>query len=173
MKLFHGSTIIVENPKLMENQRFLDFGKGFYTTTNQNQAERWAIIKQKRMRSQTKAIVSIYQLPKNIFSDKLLQIQEYTKADEQWLDFVFQNRKGTAEHNFDIVIGPVANDTLYATLSLYETGILSKTETIQRLKAHKLFDQVSFHTEKALSYLKFFDSYEVKVESENSRFKAC
>lgn len=161
MKIFHGSTIIVENPKLMEKQRFLDFGKGFYTTTNQNQAERWALIKQKRSQNEAKAIVSIYQLPQNIYSNQLLNIQEFTKADEQWLDFVFQNRKGTDEHNFDIVIGPVANDTLYATLTLYEVGILSKSETIQRLKVHKLFDQISFHTEKAIAQLTFFESYEV------------
>lgn len=161
MKLFHGSTIIVEKPKLMETQRLLDFGKGFYTTTNQNQAERWAIIKQKRIQNQAQAIVSIYEMPKTVFSENLLNIQEYTKADELWLDFVFQNRKGTTAHNFDIVIGPVANDTLYATLSLYEAGILTKPETIQRLKVHKLFDQVSFHTEKALSQLVFFESYEV------------
>lgn len=161
MKLFHGSTIIVEQTRLLETQRFLDFGKGFYTTTNQNQAERWALIKQKRLQSEAKAIVSIYHLPKDIFSDKLYEIHEFTKADEQWLDFVFQNRKRSAEHKFDMVIGPVANDTLYATLTLYEVGILSKPETIQRLKVHKLFDQISFHSEKAINQLVFFESYEV------------
>lgn len=161
MKLFHGSTEIVETPKLLETQRFLDFGKGFYTTTNQNQAERWAVIKQKRMPHQAKAVVSIYQLSKTVFSDKSLIIKEFTTADEQWLDFVFQNRKGTLTHHFDIVIGPVANDTLYATLTLYEAGILTKAETIQRLKVHKLFDQLSFHTIKALSQITFFESYEV------------
>ncbi len=161
MKLFHGSTVIVENPKLLEIQRLLDFGKGFYTTTNQNQAERWAKIKQKRFQNQTKAIVSIYQISKNLFSDKILNIQEFTKADEAWLDFIFDNRKGLFYHNWDIVIGAVANDTLYATLTLYESGILTKPETIQRLKVHKLFDQISFHTEKALNHLTFFDSYEI------------
>lgn len=161
MKLFHGSTIIVEKPKLLETQRFLDFGKGFYTTTNQHQAERWAMIKQNRLHAKAKAIISIYQLSNTIFLDKLFSIKKFTKADKQWLDFVFQNRKGTAEHNFDIVIGPVANDTLYATLTLYEAGILTKTETIQRLKIHKLFDQISFHTSKALLHLEFLESYEV------------
>ena len=161
MKLFHSSTLVVEKPKLIETQRFLDFGKGFYTTTNQNQAERWAKIKQKRLQNNTLAIVSIYQLPKNIFSDKLFNIQEFNKTNEDWLDFVFNNRKGTLNHNFDIVIGPVANDTLYATLTLYESGILTKPETIERLKVHKLYDQVSFHTAKALNHLIFFDSYEV------------
>ncbi len=163
MKIFHGSTEIVKIPKLLETQRFLDFGKGFYTTTNQNQAERRAMIKQNRRQNQAEAVVSIYELPNTVFSDKSFNIQEFTKADEQWLDFVFQNRKGTAEHNFDIVIGLVANDTLYATLTLYEAGILTKSETIQRLKAHKLYDQISLHTENALRQLTFFESYKVDL----------
>lgn len=161
MKLFHGSTEIVESPKLLETQRFLDFGNGFYTTTNQNQAERWAVVKQNRMPNQVKAVVSIYRLSKTVFSGKLFNIKEFTKADEHWLDFVFQNRKGTLTHHFDIVLGPVANDTLYATLTLYEAGVLTKAETIKRLKVHKLFDQISFNTEKALSQVIFLDSYEV------------
>jgi hypothetical protein len=161
MKLFHGSTEIVESPKLLETQRFLDFGNGFYTTTNQNQAERWAVVKQNRMPNQAKAVVSIYRLSKTVFSGKLFNIKEFTKADEHWLDFVFQNRKGTLTHHFDIVLGPVANDTLYATLTLYEAGVLTKAETIKRLKVHKLFDQISFNTEKALSQVIFLDSYEV------------
>ncbi len=161
MKLFHGGTVIVENPKMLELQRFLDFGKGFYTTTNQNQAERWAVIKQKRLKHEAKAIVSIYQLSNNIFSDSDFKIKEFTKADDTWLDFVINNRKGILNHNFDVVIGPVANDTLYATIALYESGILNKQETIQRLKAHKLFDQISFNTEKVLKQLTFFESYQV------------
>ena len=63
--------------------------------------------------------------------------------------------------NYDIVIGPVANDTLYQTLILYEAGILTKKETIARLKVHPLFDQLSFNTHKALEYLKYIRSYEL------------
>ena len=63
--------------------------------------------------------------------------------------------------NYDIVIGPVANDTLYQTLILYEAGILTKKETIARLKVHPLFDQLSFNTQKALEYLKYIRSYEL------------
>ena len=161
MKLFHGSTEVVENPKLIENQRYLDFGSGFYTTTNQNQAERWSIIRNKRLNNSGKPIVSIFQISKDLFARQDYRIKKFIHADEQWLDFVFNNRKGLHTHNYDIVIGAVANDTLYSTLTLYESGILSKQETIKRLKIHKLFDQISFHNDLVLKELVFFDSYEV------------
>lgn len=75
--------------------------------------------------------------------------------DEEWLDFDFTNRKIDNAHNYDIVIGFVANDTLYATLSLYEANLLTKKETIKRLKVHKLYDQVSLHNNKVIKELIF------------------
>ena len=160
MKLFHGGTQIIEKPVMLESQRLLDFGKGFYTTTNQNQAERWASIKKRRFEKNSKAIITIYQISKDLFANNNYKIKEFTKADKQWLDFIIANRNGEISHNYDIVIGPVANDTLYATITLYESGILNKEETIKRLKVHKLFDQISFHNNEVLKELVFFDSYE-------------
>ena len=162
MKLFHGSTTVVREPVILKSQRLLDFGKGFYLTTNQNQAERWATIKMKRLSSNVKPIVTIYQISTDLFSNKKHQIKEFLRANEEWLDFVFTNRKKDISHIYDIVIGPVANDTLYATLSLYEANLLTKKETISRLKVHKLYDQISFHNSKILQELSFFESYEVK-----------
>ena len=40
MILYHGSNIVVAQPKLIQQNRFLDFGYGFYTTTNKEQAIR-------------------------------------------------------------------------------------------------------------------------------------
>ena len=42
MILYHGSNMVVEKPRLIEQNRFLDFGYGFYTTTNKVQAENFA-----------------------------------------------------------------------------------------------------------------------------------
>ncbi len=161
MKLFHGSTIIVNNPIILKTQRLLDFGKGFYATSNQNQAERWAIIKKNRLQGKAKSIVTIYQISENLFFNTNYKIKKFQEPNEEWLDFVFENRKINKPHNYDIVIGPVANDTLYATLSLYEANILTKEETIKRLKIHKLYDQISFHNSKVLRDFHFFDSYEI------------
>ena len=160
MKLFHGSTVIIKQPVILEQQRLLDFGNGFYTTTNQNQAERWATIKKKRSKK-IKSIVTIYKIQKDLLFNQNYKIKEFSRADEEWLDFVFTNRKTDKPNKYDIVIGPVANDTLYATLSLYEANILTKKETINRLKVHKLYDQISFHNETVLKELIFSDSYEL------------
>lgn len=163
MKLYHGSTAIVEQPRILETQRLLDFGKGFYTTTNREQAERWSIIKQKRLGETAKSIVTVYEFNDLLLTSQSLNVMRFNQTSEEWLDFVVQNRNEDINHGYDIVIGPVANDTLYQTFTLYEAGILTKPETIARLKVHPLFDQVSFHSHKALDHLKFIDVYPVKA----------
>ncbi|MDO9581140.1 MAG: DUF3990 domain-containing protein [Bacteroidales bacterium] len=155
MKLYHGSIAIVEQPRILDTQRLLDFGKGFYTTTNKDQAERWAIIKQNRLGKTAKSFVTEYEFHDTLLSSQSLNIMIFKQASEEWLDFVVQNRNEDVKHEYDMVIGPVANDTLYQTITLYEAGILTKTETIVRLKVHPLFDQISFHSPKALEHLKF------------------
>ncbi|MBO4321156.1 MAG: DUF3990 domain-containing protein [Treponema sp.] len=43
MILYHGSNVTVEAPRLLKVQRSLDFGKGFYTTSDFVQAKKWAL----------------------------------------------------------------------------------------------------------------------------------
>jgi hypothetical protein len=162
MNLYHGGLNVVEIPVIKDSQRLLDFGKGFYTTSNREQAEKWAKIKQNRDVKRQKSIVTIYEIDENIFKNESFNVMLFSKADEQWLDFIFSNRMGLNVHHYDIVIGAVANDTLYSTLLLYETGVLSKIETIRRLKTHKLFDQISFHNQLVLKELQYSENYVVK-----------
>lgn len=161
MRLFHGSTEIVQFPTILDTQRLLDFGKGFYTTTNKDQAEKWALIKRNRLNVDAKSYVSEYELDDCFLQDGRYKVKVFNLANEEWLDFVVNNRKEDKCHFFDIVMGAVANDTLYKTLSLYETGILSKQETIIRLKVHALYDQLSFHNTEILNEIKFVNSYEI------------
>jgi len=163
MQLYHGSVEIIEHPKIFDQQRLLDFGKGFYTTTNKEQAERWAAIKQKRTVKTAKAFVTAYEFNETLLKNNTFKIKIFTQANEEWLDFVIHNRSIDSATDYDMVIGPVANDTLYQTLTLYEAGILTKPETITRLKVHPLFDQVSFHCPKVLEHLKFIEAYPVKT----------
>ena len=164
MQLYHGSIEVIEHPKILDQQRLLDFGKGFYTTTNIEQAERWAAIKQKRLVKTTKAFVTTFELDELLLKSDTLSLKIFKQADEEWLDFIIHNRSIDSAADYDIVIGPVANDTLYQTLTLYEVGILTKKETIARLKVHPLFDQVSFHNQKALEHLKFLNAYPLKTK---------
>jgi hypothetical protein len=73
-----------------------------------------------------------------------------------------RNRNNDTPHGFDLVYGPVANDTLYQTLTLFEAGLLTKPETITRLKVHRLFDHFSFHSDSAIQMLTFVKAYEVE-----------
>ena len=153
MILYHGSTQIIDQPKLIQSDRFLDFGQGFYTTTSIEQAARWAIIKQKRTNSET-AYINVYETDQ-LFTDKNLSILVFPEANREWLEFITKNRKGIQQHPYDIVKGAVANDTIYQNLVLYEAGAYTIEETIARLKVHRLFDQIAFHSEKALTKLSF------------------
>jgi len=112
----------------------------------------------------TKSFVTTYEFNDLQLTSQSLKVIRFNHPSEEWLDFVVQNRNEDVYHGYDVVIGPVANDTLYQTFTLYETGILTKPETIARLKVHPLFDQVSFHSHKALEHLKFIDSYPIKAK---------
>lgn len=157
MKLYHGSIVRVKNPNLRLGRANTDYGKGFYTTVDFEQAARWARIRHDRA-GKGKAVVSVYEVDDELLNGKDIRVMEYHGATKEWLDFVVANRRFAPLHKYDIVLGPVANDNLYATISLYENGELSAEAAVVQLKTHKLFNQVSFHTEKALLKLHFVKS---------------
>lgn len=154
MILYHGSNVAVSEPKLIFQNRFLDFGFGFYTTTNRVQAISFADKVFKRRREGGK-IVSIYELDEQTaFAE--CSLLRFDAPDEAWLDFVFRNRSGHYEGAaYDFVYGPVANDDVYTTFTLYSAGVLTKEQTLEALKVKKLYDQLILASEKALGYLKF------------------
>ena len=160
MKLYHGSIVSVKNPNIRQGRPNTDYGKGFYTTVDFEQAERWARIRRDRAGGGN-AVVSVYEVDDDLLQKKDFRIMEYNGATKEWLDFVVANRRYAPLHDYDIVLGPVANDNLYATISLYENGELSAEAAVVQLKTHVLFNQVSFHTEKALSQLHFIESIKV------------
>jgi hypothetical protein len=154
MKLYHGSNVIVEKPKLIRQNRFLDFGYGFYTTTNPEQAENFAKKVASRNKS-GKAILNIYEIDEEAAFSQCKWLS-FESPDEKWLDFVAANRQGTYQgEQYDLIYGAVANDDVYRTITLYMTGVLSKSQTLEALKIRKLFNQLVFTTDKALGYLKF------------------
>ncbi len=157
MKLYHGSTLSVKNPNLRQGRPNTDYGKGFYTTVDFDQAARWARIRRERAGGGN-AVVSIYEVDDDLLQKKDFRVMEYNGATKEWLDFVVANRRYAPLHSYDIVLGPVANDNLYATISLYENGELSAEAAVVQLKTHVLFNQVSFHTEKSLMRLHFVES---------------
>ena len=154
MILYHGSTVIVDFPKIIIPNRTLDFGVGFYTTANFTQAAAFADIVMKR-RKQDVQYISIYDFDMEQAS-KTLSVLEFAEPDEDWFDFVCQNRNGTyPEGEYDVAIGAVANDKVYATIGLFESGILSKEQAIESFKINPLYDQIVLKTNSALELLSF------------------
>lgn len=154
MILYHGSNVIVDKPRLIPQNRFLDFGFGFYTTTNKAQALAFAE-KVFRRRKEGSKIVSMYEIDERIaFSD--CTVLKFDSPDETWLDFVSENRAGNYKGEvYDFIYGPVANDDVYTTFTLYSAGVLSKEQTLEALKIKKLYNQLVLTSEKAIGYLKF------------------
>lgn len=160
MKFYHGATTTVRKPILTKGRSKTDFGKGFYTTASIEQAQKWAVIKKNRGKTD-KAIVSVFEVDENIF-EKGYSVLLFEGATAEWLDFVVKNRRGEKTVNYDLVKGPVANDKLYATINLFEQGVLSVEATIEQLKTHTLFDQLSFHSEQTMQELRFIETFEVE-----------
>lgn len=96
-----------------------------------------------------------------VLNNPAYHTRHFDGATAEWLDFVVGNRRGEVHHNFDLIMGPVANDKLYATITLYENGILDANAAIEQLNTHQLFDQLSFHTTKACKLLTFVETFEL------------
>jgi hypothetical protein len=154
MILYHGSNVIVDQPKLIRQNRYLDFGFGFYTITNREQAVNFAQ-KVTDRRKMGEATLNIYSVNEAVAFQEC-KVLQFDSPDEAWLDFVAANRQGTYQgEKYDLIYGAVANDDVYRTIALYMTGVLDKEQTLSSLKIRKLFNQLIFATEKSLQYLKF------------------
>ena len=151
MKLYHGSNIAVEKPKILQSDRRLDFGTGFYLTSSYEQAERWAFLTVKR-RGEGKQIITSYDLDEEML--QFLRVKMFNEPSVEWLKFVANNRnvKDYVDDS-DIVIGPVANDRTMPVIKLYFSGIYDEEETIKRLLPQKLKDQYALKSKKALEAL--------------------
>ncbi|MDE7088825.1 MAG: DUF3990 domain-containing protein [Prevotella sp.] len=160
-KIYHGSIEVVENPEIRQSNRSLDYGSGFYTTTSFAQAKK---LVDRRMKDKGVAMghVNVYELDDKALEN--MKVLLFKKPTEEWVNFVMRNRteRGFA-HDYDIVYGPVADDSVYTQFTLYEGGIISMPTLIQELKTYKLVDQYLFHTEKSLTSIKFIESIKVEL----------
>lgn len=150
MILFHGTVFEFDHVVLGKSHNRRDFGTGFYTTILEQQAKEWGY--RLSLREQKK----VYYVYEYIFqASDALRIKRFDSLDMEWLEFIKENRsKGGLQHSYDVVIGPVADDNTMETVQLYIAGILSAKEAADRLRYNKVNNQVSFHTEKALSCLR-------------------
>ena len=158
MIVYHGSTDIIEKPDVLHSKKYLDFGQGFYLTTFENQAKKWAI--RKGMRQEKTAIVNVYEMTETLND---FQVLSFEKGNEQWLDFVCACRKGkNLNKNFDIIIGNVADDNVFKTVDMYFRGLWDKKKVLEELTYYKLNNQICIVNQKTLNQvLTFQKAYEV------------
>ena len=155
----HGSTEIIKNPDVSHSKKYLDFGKGFYITTFENQAKKWAA--RKGMRQEKTAIVNVYELSEKWDGFRVLSFE---KENEKWLDFVCGCRKGQPLNaEYDIVIGNVADDDVFKTVDMYFRGLWDKEKVLSELRYYKMNNQICIANQEILNKLITFKrSYEVK-----------
>lgn len=161
MTIYHGGYSEVSKPKILMPDHAMDFGLGFYATSSFEQAKKWSLIKKDRFHYE-KAVVTTFEMNNLIFKTADLKSKIFHQADEEWLDFVMSNRQNiNFTYDYDVVMGAVANDNVYVSLNLYEQGFLSKKELLEELMTWKYVDQICFHTNNALEYIKFLKSEEI------------
>lgn len=148
MELFHGSNVVVDQPKIITDGYYKDFGYGFYCTNLEKQARRWALVKQHGH------VVNVYDYLEN----KSLNTLVFDEMTDEWLDFVVACRQGI-KHDYDMVEGPMADDTIWNYVDDFTRGEISRTAFWELVKFKYPTHQIVFCSEKALKQLHFKRSY--------------
>ena len=148
--LYHGSNQIVDEPEIRIARYNKDFYYGFYCTLIKEQAIKWAT------RYQSTGYLNEYSYTEN----PELKIKKFETMTEEWLDFIADCRLGKA-HDYDIVEGPMANDTIFNYVQDFIDGNISRAAFWELAKFKKPTHQISFHTARALTTLRFVKGYGV------------
>lgn len=148
MTVFHGGYVAIDKPEIRKGRNTKDFGEGFYCTIIKEQAQRWA------RRYNTK-IVSIYDVRMNTN----LKIKDFKEMTDEWLDFIIDCRAGKS-HDYDIVIGVMADDQIYNFIADYMDGSITREQFWVLAKFKYPTHQINFCTKEALKCLEY-RGYEV------------
>jgi len=160
MKIYHGSTIIIEHPIAAVGREKLDFGRGFYVTDIKSQAELWAE-RMQRIKQET-GIVNVYEIDidkvKNVF-----HYYRFENYDNEWLQFIVANRMGRdIMEQYDVIEGGVANDRVIDTVEAYMANLMPLENALQELSKHRPNNQLCITNQKVIDeYLVFVESYKI------------
>jgi hypothetical protein len=157
MIVYHGTTMEIQKPDIKHSKAHLDFGVGFYTTSFQKQAERWAA--RKGIRLSMPGIVNVYEI--GDLSE--FRVKRFADTDKEWLQFVVDCRNGKDVYrNYDAIIGNVANDDVFKCVSMFMDGTWDEERTLHELRYYRKNDQIAFLTQDIIDVVvKFKESYEV------------
>lgn len=158
MILYHGGTEVVALPRLIKSEAGRDFGYAFYTTDILEQAKRWALRKAlvaQRINPDARAIVNAYEF-NEAEARQILHFKVFAGPDMDWLELVLNCRSNPEfRHEFDIVIGNIANDNVGETVSYVQQGIMRKEDALNRLKFERINNQLAFCTARSFDFLQY------------------
>ncbi|MBR4667612.1 MAG: DUF3990 domain-containing protein [Butyrivibrio sp.] len=149
MKVFHAGYDEIRVPDIHRGRTNADFGQGFYLSDSYEFASRWV-----REKSGASIIVNSYELDENG-----LEIKTFDR-DREWFTYVFSNRRSMPDilSGTDLIIGPIANDTIYNTLGIMASGFLTDEEALKLLSVGPLYRQIVIRTQKAAEKLHYISS---------------
>ena len=153
MILYHGSTVDIERIDLQKSKPNKDFGRAFYLSANYDQALEMAQFKAEF--AELPPVVNVYRFDENLLKEfKYKRFETYT---EEWAHFVYNHRtepQGLTLHDYDVVFGPIANDTIGAQITRFKQGYISFEQFLQRIQYPKgITFQYAFCTQRAIDKL--------------------
>lgn len=149
IRLYHTGFSEIPHPDIYYGKPNADFGQGFYTSSDPEFCRRWA-----RERRDRDCVLNVYEL-----NTDGLMIKELER-DAEWFDYIFNNRAGRKDtlSRYDIIIGPIANDTIYDTWGIITSGLLDREIALKLLRLGGEYRQTAIKTDKAVSQLKWLGS---------------
>ena len=149
LTLYHTGFEKIRRPDVHYGRKNADFGQGFYLSSGEDFSRRWA-----RTRKGMDTYLNVYELDLDGLNVKRFE------RDGEWFDYIYQNRAGAADSlpEYDVIIGPIANDTIYDTYGLMTGGMIPRELTLKLLLIGPCYEQITLKTERAAEALRFVSS---------------
>ena len=153
--LYHGSNVFIEKIDLTRSHPNKDFGKGYYLTDIRTQAEAMSI-RRVRIAGEGEPTLTVYSFDESQLHSPELRVKVFDEPTEEWALFILSNREASLTgytHDYDIVIGPIADDGVAFQLDRYTRHMITLATLVEELTYRKLNRQYYFGTERALQTL--------------------
>ena len=155
MILYHGTNAAFDTIDLSCSKPNKDFGRGFYLSADKEQAMEMAMAKVDQLEYGTSTVMS-YEVDETQMNE--LKVLRFDSYSEEWAKFILLNRNNASSnpaHDYDIVIGPIADDRVGVQLWRYETQAIDLPTLVRNLQYMKgVTIQYYFGTERAIKLLK-------------------
>lgn len=153
MNLYHGTNADILQIDLWKSRVGKDFGLGFYLTPDRQVAQRQA---ERKFEQYGVGSARVYEYSVEDNAIQALRVLQFNSYSLEWARFVLMNRKNRTRiqiHDYDIVIGPIADDVIGYQIRRVEEGIITEEQFLEEIKYHTVTIQYIFATEKALQIL--------------------